>query len=282
MQLTLDRGTDRLSVTVHPAAAPDGPFYIVLPAMGVPARYYGPLVEALLATGAGAAVADLRGTGESTPLPSRRARYAMADLVDDLDAVLAATAGHRQSRSTILFGHSLGGHISVLHLGRTAERPDVDGVVLVASGLPHWRRFGRRGPLIWAFAEFLNGVSAIAGVWPGWAFGGRQARGVIRDWAATVRRGRFAARLNAVAGLSRVTAPILAISVDSDQYTPPVTTDQLLSWLPNAAVTRCHVMHGDAGIQLDHFRWVKAPQAVVDHVTAWLPTTLSDTVSSGT
>jgi predicted alpha/beta hydrolase len=135
MQLTLDRGTDRLAVTVHPATAPDGPFYVVVPAMGVPARYYGPLVDALLATGAGAAIADLRGTGDSTPAPSRRAKYGYADLVDDLGAVLAATSAYRQGRSTILFGHSLGGHLSVLHAGRAAsEKPD--GIVLVASGLP--------------------------------------------------------------------------------------------------------------------------------------------------
>lgn len=271
MQLTLERGTDRLAVTVHPAATPDGPFYVVVPAMGVPARYYGPLVEALRLTGAGVAVADLRGTGDSTPVPSRQAQYGYADLVDDVDAVLAATAEHRQGRSTILFGHSLGGHLSVLHLGRTAERPDVDGAVLVASGLPYWRLFGWQGPFVWAFAEFLNGVSAVAGVWPGWAFGGRQARGVIRDWASTARHGRFAARLDAVAGLDKVTAPILAISVDSDQYTPSVTTGRLLSRVPNAAVTRRHVSHAEAGIRLDHFTWVKAPQAVVDHVTAWLP-----------
>jgi predicted alpha/beta hydrolase len=125
---------------------------------------------------------------------------------------------------------------------------------------------------VWAFAEFLNGVSTVAGAWPGWAFGGRQARGVIRDWASTARRGRFAPRLNATAGLSGVTTPILAISVDSDQYTPPETTDRLLSWVPNAALTRRHVSHADAGVRLDHFKWVKAPQAVVAHVSAWLPT----------
>lgn len=273
-QLTLDRGTDRLAVTVHPAttATPDAPFYVLVPAMGVPARYYGPLVDALLATGAGLAVTDLRGTGASTPIPSRAARYGMAELVDDVDAVLAATAEHRQGRATILFGHSLGGQISVLHLGRTAESPDVDGAVLVASGLPYWRLFGWSGPFVWSFAEFLNGVSAIAGAWPGWTFGGKQARGVIRDWAVTARRGRFAARLNAKPGLSRVTAPILAISVDSDQYTPSRTTDRLLSWVPNAKLTRRHLTHAEAGVRIDHFKWVKAPQAVVDHVTAWLPT----------
>lgn len=269
MQLTLDRGTDRLAVTVHAATTPDAPFYVVVPAMGVPAQYYGPLIDALRATGAGTAIADLRGTGDSTPKPSRRATYGYADLVDDVDAVLAATAEHRQGRPTILFGHSLGGHLALLHAGRTPHKPD--GVILVASGLPYWPLFGWQGPFVWAFAEFLTGVSRVAGVWPGWAFGGRQARGVIRDWASTARRGRFAPRLDAVAGLRTVAVPVLAISVDNDRYTPPATTGRLLSWVPDAAVTRHHLTHAEAGIPLNHFAWVKAPAAVVDHVTRWLP-----------
>lgn len=42
------------------------PAVVVWPAMGVPARFY------------------LRGTGASTPRPSRRSRYAYAELVDDV------------------------------------------------------------------------------------------------------------------------------------------------------------------------------------------------------
>jgi len=271
MQLLLDRGTDRLSVTVHAAVGPDAPFFLIFPAMGVPARYYTQLVERLTADGYGVAVADLRGTGESTPLATRSARYAMSDLADDVDAVLAATAELRAGRRTFLFGHSLGGHACVQHLARTASEHPVDGLILIASGLPHWKLFGSRSVGILAFAETIRTVSAVLGYWPGWVFGGRQSRGVIQDWAHTARRGEFAPRLGPADRLGDIAVPVLAISVDTDQYTPPPTIELLTGKLTGAKVTRVHVSAAEAGASLDHFRWAKAPGAVVERIGTWLP-----------
>lgn len=273
MQLTIDRGPDRLAVTVHPAVAADAPFFVLLPAMGVPARYYGPLVAALTTAGFGVAAADLRGTGASTPRPSRASRHGMSELTDDVAAVLDATADHRAGRRTFLLAHSLGGHASVLHLARHGS-DGVDGLVLVACGLPHWRLFGAKGLGVLGFAETLRVVSAIRGYWPGWLFGGRQARGVIQDWAHTARRGRFAPRLGLNDRLADIALPVLAISVDDDQYTPRATTELLMSKLTGVDLTRHHVTTAEAGAPLDHFRWVKAPKAVVDKITAWLPATV--------
>ena len=63
----LDRGTDRLAVHVYPDGG--GPVALVLPAMGVPARYYRPFAGHLRDAGLAVLVADLRGTGDSTPPP---------------------------------------------------------------------------------------------------------------------------------------------------------------------------------------------------------------------
>ncbi|NUT35870.1 MAG: alpha/beta fold hydrolase [Hamadaea sp.] len=273
MQLTIDRGTDRLAVTVYPAATADAPFFVLLPAMGVPARYYGPLVGALTAAGFGVAVADLRGTGASTPRPSRASRHGMSELTDDVAAVLNAVDDHRAGRKTFLLAHSLGGHAAVLHLARQGAE-GVDGLILVACGLPHWRLFGAKGLGVLGFAETLRLVSAARGYWPGWAFGGRQSRGVIQDWAHTARRGEFAPRLGLNDRIGDLTLPVLAISVDDDQYTPRATTDLLVSKLTGARLTRHHLTVAEAGAPLDHFRWVKAPQAIVDRITAWLPATV--------
>ncbi|WP_290867073.1 alpha/beta fold hydrolase [Hamadaea sp.] len=271
MQLFLDRGADRLSVDVTPAADPQAPFFAVFPAMGVPARYYGQLVERLSADGSGVAVADLRGTGDSLPKATRAARYAMTDLADDVGAVLAATAELRAGRRTFLLGHSLGGHACVIHLARCAPEHPVDGLILIASGLPHWRLFGSRSLGVLGFAEGIRGISALLGHWPGWGFGGRQSRGVIQDWAHTARRGEFATRLGVADRLGDIGVPVLAISVDTDQYTPPPTIELLAGKLTGAKVTRVHVSAAEAGAPLDHFRWAKSPGAVVERITAWLP-----------
>ena len=280
MQLTIDRGPDHLSVTVHPAATADAPFFVIFPAMGVPARYYGPLVEQLTADGFGVAVADLRGTGASMPRPTRASRYGMSELTDDVDAVLAALAEHRSGRRTFLLGHSLGGHACVLHLARKTGRdsgadPGVDGLILIACGLPHWRLFGAKSLGVLGFAETLRAVTAVTGYWPGWGFGGRQARGVIQDWAHTARRGEFATRLGLADRLSGIRLPVLAVSVDTDQYTPPPTTELLVGKLTGAQVTRLHVTTAEAGAALDHFRWVRSSAAVVERISTWLPATVT-------
>jgi len=278
MQLTIDRGRDRLSVTVHPATAADAPFFVIFPAMGVPASYYRPLVEQLTTAGSGVAVADLRGTGASLPRATRASRYGMSELTDDVDAVLTALAEQRSGRRTFLFGHSLGGHACVLHLARTVDQdtdPGVDGLILIASGLPHWRLFGAKSFGVLAFAETLRAVCAVTGYWPGWGFGGRQSRGVIQDWAHTARRGEFATRLGLADRLADIRLPVLAISVDTDQYTPPSTTELLVGKLTGAQVTRRHLTTAEAGAALDHFRWVRSAPAVVERVSAWLPASVT-------
>src|SRR4051812_22269272 len=91
----LDIGTDRLAVHAHPEPPqpeptdPAAPILVVWPPMGVPARYYRQLAAALRERGLGVVVADLRGTGESSPKPSRASRHGLAELVDDVGAVLA-------------------------------------------------------------------------------------------------------------------------------------------------------------------------------------------------
>ncbi|MBO0867166.1 MAG: alpha/beta fold hydrolase [Micromonosporaceae bacterium] len=257
----LQRGDDRLAVHIYPEP-PDasGPFVVIWPAMGVPARYYRSFVVELRAAGLGVAVADLRGTGASTPPPSRRSRYRLADLVDDVAAVQQALAPRITGRRCLLLGHSLGGQVALLHTG-LAEESTVDGVVLVAVGLPHFRRYPpRRAAWVLALTQGTNAASALLRVWPGWRFGGRQARGVIRDWAYTARHGRYPhlAGRDAEAALRGVAVPVLAISVENDAYTPEPTTELLVGKLAAARVEREHYSAAQAGAPLNHFRWVRA------------------------
>lgn len=178
MQIEIDRGADRLAVTVFAEGTPGAPLFVLVPAMGVPARYYRPFADLLTSAGYAVAAADLRGTGLSGFRASRRTTYGLADLADDVAAVLEGLAPLRAGRPTYLVGHSLGGQAAVLHLARTLD-PSVAGLVLVACGLPYWRLFGARSLGVWAFTQALAGISTVAGYWPGWGFGGRQARGVI-------------------------------------------------------------------------------------------------------
>ncbi|MFC4145066.1 alpha/beta fold hydrolase [Micromonospora mangrovi] len=252
----------RIGVQTYPDpdGVPDAPVVVIWPAMGVRARYYRPFAAALRAAGLGVVVADLRGTGESTPAPSRSCRYGYAELAGDVEAVLAALKPRLDGRTRLLLGHSLGGQVAVLHQA-LHDADAVDGLALVAVGVPWWRGYpGLRG---WGVLPYTQGIAATArllGVWPGWGFGGRQARGVIRDWAYTARTGRFP-RLDGVdaeAALRTVRTPVLAVSVDDDQYTPHPTLDHLCGKLTAAPVTRHRYTVAEAGAPLDHFTWVRA------------------------
>ncbi|PWR15539.1 alpha/beta hydrolase [Micromonospora sicca] len=263
----------RIGVQTYPDpdGEPDAPVVLIWPAMGVRARYYRPFAAALRAAGLGVVVADLRGTGESTPAPSRSCRYGYAELAGDIAAVLAALKPRLDGRTRVLLGHSLGGQAAVLHQA-LHDADVVDGLALVAVGLPWWRRYP--GPRGWGVLPYTQGIAATArllGVWPGWGFGGRQARGVIRDWAYTARTGRFPTLdgVDAEAAVGSVRTPVLAVSVDDDQYTPHATLDHLCAKLTAAPVTRHRYTAAEAGAALDHFTWVRASTPLAARVAGF-------------
>ncbi|MDG4788887.1 alpha/beta fold hydrolase [Micromonospora sp. WMMD1102] len=272
-EFLVDRDGDRIALRSYPdpVGAPEAPVVLVWPAMGVRASYYAPLAAALRAAGLAVVVADLRGTGASTPAPSRASRYGYAELAGDVGAVLASLKPRLDGRTTILLGHSLGGQAALLHLALGPAAP-VDGLALVAVGLPYWRAYPERRRLgILAGTQLIHCGAVALGSWPGWGFGGRQARGVIRDWAYTARTGRFP-RLDGVdaeAAVRRVRTPVLAVSVDHDQYTPHGTVDFLCGKLAAAPVRRTRYTEAESGARLDHFTWVRASAPVAAQVAAF-------------
>ncbi len=268
----LDRDGQRLSLRILDPN-PTAPLVMLIPAMGVPARYYTPFIEALARQGLSSVVYDLRGTGASTPAPTRSSRYGLSDLVDDLDAVLRHPGVQLDGRRVVLLGHSLGGHIALLYLATRRPPAPIAGVVLTASGLPYWRCFG---PVyrwvVLGFSFIVNPVSAVVGYWPGIGFGGRQSHGVMRDWVHEARRGRLP-HLNGTdpaAGLAAVDVPVLAITVANDRLTPQTTTQRLCGFLKRASVRWHHYDTAEAGGPLDHFRWTRAGEALARRIARFI------------
>jgi predicted alpha/beta hydrolase len=145
----------------------------------------------------------------------------------------------------------------------------VDGLVLVAVGLPYWR--DHDGPARWALLPFTQALAGLAQVWgvtPGWTFVGRQPAGVMRDWARTARTGRLGriGQVDVEAALVGVTLPVLGVTVEHDRLTPPRTLDRLLARLPAAAVQRHHYTSSEAGGRVDHLRWARAGDALAARV----------------
>lgn len=273
VQEFVDRAEDRIGLQIYPEpdGVTDAPVVVVWPAMGVPAGYYRRFAAALRQSGLAVVVADLRGTGTSIPRPSRASTYGYTELAGDVAAVLEALKPRLDGRPRLLLGHSLGGQAALLHLALTKDST-VDGLVLVAVGLPYWRLYpGRRGYQVLPYTQAIAATAALLGVWPGWGFGGRQARGVMRDWAYTARTGRFPVLdgVDAEAALREVRTPVLAVSVDDDHYAPHGTLDYLCAKLVAAPVWRERYTGAQAGGRLDHFAWVRASGPLAARVAAF-------------
>jgi predicted alpha/beta hydrolase len=113
--------------------------------------------------------------------------------------------------------------------------------------------------------QAVTAIAALNRVSPGWAFGGRSARGVIGDWGYSARHGQFPRIDGSPVDLARIRTPVLAVSVPRDRLTPHSTLDSLCAGLTNAPVSRVR-LDGD----LDHFSWVRSPAAVVAEVVRFV------------
>ncbi|MGH8878094.1 MAG: alpha/beta hydrolase family protein [Stackebrandtia sp.] len=257
-QQYLTRNGHRLGV--HRYHRDHGRAVVMLPAMGVPAGYYRRFALQLCANGFDVSVPDLRGTGSSTPKPGRAVNFGYTDLVDDISAVYTHLAGDLAGREVLLLGHSLGGQLGLLHRAHHgAGELDIRAGAIIASGLPYHALYGRRSIPLYAIASGMTVASTVIGHWPGYGFAGRQPRRLIRDWAHTVKTGRFPdiGGRDSEAALAEVKLPILAVTVQGDPLTPAFTTRHLTDKLSAADVDGHHYRHSEAGARLDHFTWAR-------------------------
>lgn len=245
-----------------------------LPAMGVPARHYLPLAEALAARGVAVALHEWRGVGSSNRRAGRRCNWAYRDLLgNDLPAGLAVAHGRWPQATCRLGGHSLGGQLACLYASLHPQ--EFAGIALVASGSPYWRQFHRAG-LIGAAYVLAPVLAALLGYLPGRriGFGGNEARGVIADWARSGRRGCYAAaglHVDLERALTLQERPLLALRLRDDWLGPKASLDWLLGKMPRAARQIGMITPEDlSGQPADHFSWMKAPASIVTSMVEWI------------
>ncbi len=258
---------------VHPTAEWDQMLHW-LPALGVPARHYVSLAEALATRGIGVAIHEWRGIGSSTWRAGRRCNWGYRELLlDDLPSAMAALRARWSTATCWLGGHSLGGQLAALYAGlHPAEHA---GLLLVASGSPYWRCY-RNGWLLAAAYTAAPWLAQLVGYLPGRriGFGGNEARGLIADWARSGRQGHYAAdgmRQDFEQQLHALQLPVLGIRLRDDWMVPASSLAWLLGKMPQATqqvetITSQHLDGRDA----DHFGWMKAPLPVASRIAHWL------------
>ncbi|WP_372530391.1 alpha/beta fold hydrolase [Xanthomonas sp. NCPPB 3005] len=237
-----------------------------LPALGVAARHYLPLAEALAAQGVAVFLHEWRGNGSSALRPSRTQDWGYRQLLcEDLPVSHAAIAQHGALPLTI-GGHSLGGQIACCY---AALHPRAFAQLwLVASGTPYWRQFAapRRYLLPLAY-RFLPWLAQRQGVLHGrrLGFGGTEARSLIADWARVGLSNRYAAAGMAAdleALLAQVTAPVRGVVLQDDWLAPATSLRALLRKLAPRTLELHSLDAAQLGAAADHFAWMKRPAAV--------------------
>ena len=267
------------SATPHVVSDPS-PALLCLPAMGVPARFYQPLIRALAdATGGPAYVAELRGQGDDPRRAAGGADFGYREIVEeDLPHWLDHLSREHPHRHVVLLGHSLGGQLAVLACATLAER--LAGLVLLAAGTAHHRVWPAEHRLRAGLTVSAISVAARLLPWyPGrrLGFGGNQPRRLMRDWSFNAHSGRYRLEGSALGtetierSLRRVELPVLAMSIADDPIAPPGARDELLALLPRARVTRAALPGAATGSPWQrHFNWVREPHAAALQVADWL------------
>jgi predicted alpha/beta hydrolase len=251
---------------------------LVLPALGVSAPVYAPLLAAI------DALAHTQATLVPLPTAGRgwRAAWAARHLgyhawLHEIEAQVARLRRAAPERRVLLLGHSIGGQVGLLALARRAV--SIDGLVLVASGTPHWQAWPPKAQA--RLRRGLHVVTAATRLWPcypgDWlGFGGRQPRRLMLDWLGTARTGGY----DAVAGLPGLGAQlqdaqgcVLAIGIEGDALAPPEATRYLLDLAPRLQVQ--HVMTTSERLRQEspmrrHNLWPRDPPAIMPHLAAWL------------
>jgi len=257
-------------VLVEPATRPSA-VLLWLPALGVAARYYLPFARALAAGGIAVGLHEWRGAGSSDRRAGWRQDWGYRELLlADVPASREALAARFADAPAWLGGHSLGGQLAVLAAALAPER--VAGLVLVASGSPYWRQFRHRVLVRLAYAA-VPAIAMLVGHFPGRSlgFGGREARGVMRDWARSGRSGRYAPGGipdDLEARLAGLAVSVRAVGFADDWLGPRASLDWLLQKLPRATASVSWLAKHDlGGVPADHFAWLKAPAGVVAALT---------------
>jgi predicted alpha/beta hydrolase len=256
--------------------APSGKGLVVLlPALGANVEFYRPLADAWAALGYRVAAVELRGGKQSSVRDVRAHNFGYHEILNvDLPAIVGRCRAEAGGRPVLLAGHSLGGQFALLYASRHPS--DADGVVLLAGGSNYYGAMLSAGQ---RFTRYLGlrtvrTINRALGFFPGdkLGFGGRQPFHIIHDWTHEALTGTYRVIGDATdydAALSRLTLPVLFVSLRGDALVPKCSADFLARKLPRAQVTQVELQAND-GAPYHHFRWAKQPGAILARVDEWV------------
>lgn len=255
---------------------PNTPLILCLPAMGVAARHYETLAQAISHAQMVAAIFELRGIASSSERASRNNRFGYHEILHyDLPKAIEFLRNRYPHNPLYLLGHSLGGQLGVLYL--SIEPEAIAGFIGVATGSPYYKGWAFPHNLgICIMAVWMRLCAWMIGHFPGrrLGFAGRESRQLIKDWSYSVRTGNYRTQHDKglfEARLSQLELPALFLTIEQDWLAPPKSSQNLAAKLSKAPVSHCHLTAADfCRDSLGHFLWMKEPDPIVSRVKQWL------------
>ncbi|PJZ70884.1 hypothetical protein CH373_06365 [Leptospira perolatii] len=248
---------------------------LVLPAMGVPGKFYVKTALLLANSGYPVYLQDLRGLGDSKPGPSKKNDFGYSKLIyDDCESVVEFLQERHSVEKVILLGHSLGGQLGAVYAGIHPE--SIERLVLVTTAIPYYKLYGfPRSILYFCYYKFASLISSMLGYFPGDKLGamGRNARQLMKDWSRIGLTGIFrdSGGSDLEWAFPRVTCPVLSVSFTDDQtYAPRKPVEAFHGRMIGSTLAYLYLSPSDLEVkEVGHFGWMKNGK-FSELVVAWL------------
>jgi len=249
---------------------------LLLPALGLGAKYYSKFAASLAEHNVAIAVFEQRGHGDSSLRPSRNENYGLKEPLDnDIPAAVQWLKEQYNVEQIYLLGHSLGGHLSICY---SALHPvHIKGLGLIACGTP-WRECFdtfKRTQL-----SFLGLVITLMGKLLGYyrgsltGFGSNESYQLMCDWRTMVDHNEYRFRgvdYQAIeAGIAKYSGSVLSLSYQLDKFATEKSVVAVLEKLVSAKISRYNLSCDDVGITSDHFKWARHPEVSAQLIIDWL------------
>lgn len=230
---------------------------IIASATGVKKEFYKKLAEYISSHGTTVITFDYYGIGASLNEPIKNISVTAAEWgSNDLEAVIQWANNHYPGAIIIVLGHSIGGQL----IGLAPSATGLKRIVLVAAQTGYWNYWpGIRKYQMWANWNLLFPVlTRVVGYMPSKKFSGMEhlPKGVALQWS------KWCSSVNymfddippAQLYFHKITAPVVAISIENDPYAPKKAVNWLTEKYNSQVFKSLHLRPNEYGVnEIGHF-----------------------------
>ncbi|WP_262695480.1 alpha/beta hydrolase family protein [Kordiimonas aquimaris] len=247
---------------------------ILMPALGVPAKFYRKLAQGLADGGVTTVVVEQRGNGESSYRAGDGSVFSLTEyLRTDITAAHDWLRQYVEGVPSYIGGHSLGGHVASMFAARHPN--EFSGIIHFACGMPYPADFSLLGKMMIKIYAGLVPVSArFFGYFPGQklGFAGSEYTGLMEDWRQWTQRGTY--DIDGFKGTEQQMATysgrMLSIAIANDNMMTMRAIKRACAPFDNAKITSLILGPKEQGDFLGHINWARKPNGAVSAVLEWL------------